>query len=99
MSFDEKVPIERLALSVLESLGAGSSAGLAIALEEKALNVDYYALLSVPRATSAEDIAAALERCRNCFPRLAFHVIAALDNAEAVLLHPERRAQYDATLD
>lgn len=99
MSMDDKVPIETLAMAVLESLGASASVGLAIALEEKVLQVDYYALLSLPRASSAPDIAAAIERCRSCSPRLAFHVVAALDNAEAILLHPERRAHYDATLD
>ena len=99
MSYDTPNPIESLALSVLESLGGRISPSHASSNENHALATDYYAALDVDRRAPSEDILVAIQRLRTGSTPLTFHVKEALDNAEFVLLTPELRARYDATLN
>lgn len=96
MDFDGHKPIESLALAVLETLSGVRSVESGASVEYHATSGNYYALLGVERGSTGEDIARALELLRDKKP--PFHVQAALDNAEAILLDPELRARYDATL-
>lgn len=96
MNDNAHTPIEALALAVLEALNGRRSDESTASVEYHATHGNYYALLGVERGSRSEDIVQTLERLREQNP--PFHVQAALDNAESILLDPELRARYNATL-
>lgn len=98
MTSDSRIPIETLALSVLESLGGHVSNAAAPSLEQMVKSRDYYAMLQVSPLAEPHEIEEAIFALRSSSTRLSFHVRESLDNAETVLLSPELRARYDASL-
>lgn len=98
MALDARKPIETLALSVLESLGGRAPDDRPETLDHTATSRDYYTLLRISPSASEGAIRDAIENLRSGSTTLPFHVRVTLENLELVLLNPELRARYDASL-
>lgn len=96
MTRDEHKPIESLAMALLDTLNGTQNAPPSASAAYHALEGNYYGLLGLERGSTCDQIMAAL--CRLRTRDSSFPVLSALDNAETVLLDPELRARYDATL-
>lgn len=99
MSFGDHKPIETLAMVILESLDGTSTVEQPATVEYNAVHGNYYALLGLERGSTREEILDAVESLRAKCSMLSAQAVAALDNAETILLDPSLRARYDATLD